>query len=102
MNTSHARHAGLRIPNSAKEKTDCTSSRAIHAAREGASRLSRLVIRLKLGRERGNRRRRGSWNSCGTFKQVQLLFAVRPVSMVVSCSEIASSRVGYMVSAVSN
>ena len=59
-NTFPARPVGHRIPNSAREKIACTSSPATLAAVDVRSRPSRLVIRLKLGRERGSRHEQGS------------------------------------------
>ena len=58
--TFPARPVGHQIPNSARERTACISSPATLAAVDVRSRLSRLVIRLKSGRERGSRREQGS------------------------------------------
>ncbi len=59
-NTSPARPAGHQIRNSARERTVSTSSLAIPAVVDVRSRLSRLVTRLKLGRERGSRHEKGN------------------------------------------
>ena len=55
-----ARPAGHQTRNSARGRTVCTSSPATLAAVDVRSRLSRLVTRLKLGRERGSRHEQSS------------------------------------------
>lgn len=59
-NTLPARPVGHQIRNLAKGRTVCTSSPATLAVVDVRSRLSRLVTRLKLGRERGSRHEQGS------------------------------------------
>lgn len=68
-NTSPARPADHRIRNSVKERTVYTSSPATLVAVDVRSRPSRLVTRLKSGRERDSRRERGG----GSLDEIDIM-----------------------------